>query len=215
MLLPRRRSDFVLGMSLAEIILLLLFCFFVANILEREASGGQDPNLEIIRLREENARLEARVQALERTVGDLQKYLREKQLLIEQLRKMVGGEGSDIRDFQKAITALKRGLPVCAADNTLLEVLARDATLTITVLTEPSALKAHLADKGMTLKQGETIRDPGEIQALLTRVWDFQVRSSSQCRFDYRLRYATPADYYLARRKVERYLYPEKIVQLQ
>lgn len=213
-MLPPRRGDLILGMSLAEVVLFLLFCFFVVEVLDREASGGQDPEALIAALREENVQLHERIAGLEKRLGELDRRLKERDLLLEELRRMTGAQGDDLPSFRRAITALKRGFPACAEDNTLVEVIARDGVLRVVVLTTGSKLAAYLADAGLAFQSGQELRSESEIDVFLRRVWSFETRRGEECRFDYRLRYRSASDYHSAREKIERYLYPERIARL-
>lgn len=212
---PTRRSDLVLGMSLAEVVLLLLFGFFIAEVVEREVSGGEDPNVTVAALREENARLRQNIAELEKKVEDLDTRFREREMFIKELIRMVGGtQGDDLPSIRRKIIGVKRGFPVCADQNTLVEVVARDGTLELVLLKEDATLAGHLAGKGLVLQRDQKLRSEREIDMFLQSVWEFENRTGEKCRFDYRLRYRSASDYHNARQKVERYLYPERIVQI-
>lgn len=205
-----RRGDFVVGMSLAEIVLLLLFTVFVFHALEAEVGGGQDPALEVARLKEENDNLKSKLGRLERELLDEQSKLRASQKLIEELRNIVGGEGLTGDELKRRVEALKRGKPKCQDDNLLIEVVAIRGGLDVTVLLEDLELGRALAGKGFRLQRGERIQGESRIDLFLRAVLEYETQKGRDCRFDYRLIYATAEDYLLVREKFERFLYLAK-----
>lgn len=209
-----RRSDFVLGMSLAELILLLLFAVFMAQVLRGEVLGGADPTLEIEKLREENAALRSRLASLEAKVQELERDVRAKDALIEQLRRMTGSQGSTLDDFKRALTTLKRGLPTCLENNTLVEASVKNRTMEVIILLDDAELRRFFEQHRLPLAKGMTLRENPEIDAFLAVVWRYETRKGQVCRFDYRMKYVTPEDYYLGRERLEKFFYPEKIVMV-
>lgn len=213
-LFEHSRNDFVLGMSLAEVILLLLFCFFLVYALERQGVGGQDAPVQIARLKEETEKLQKENKDLQLKQKELEQKLREAEGLIEQLRIMVGGKGTDLSDFKRAIIGLKRGFPTCLDENTLVEILVKNSVIHLTILVSDQTLERFLGGYGVHVKKGKTINNQTEIDVFLNILWKYENQKGKECRFDYRLRYATDQDYRLGREKFERYLYPERMVQV-
>jgi len=208
-----RRGDLVLGMSLAEIVLLLLFAFFIVEVAIRENLGGQDPRIAIAALQEENARLRQQLSELEKKADDLAKRLKESERLVQELAKIIGCKPEDPASCKRMVETLKRGHPACADNNTLVEVISRDGSLDLTLLTEDKDLSEYLTRSGLSVRHGQQIA-PNDVDAFLRQLWDFQNRPDKTCRFDYRLKYLSDGDYKRARQRFERYMYPEKQVEI-
>ena len=208
-----RRGDFVLAMSLAEVILLLVFSLFVAHVLGKESGGGQDPTIILTVLREENEELRKRILRLETTLTELQRELKSANELIEQLRRMVGAGGPNLESFREAIVALKRrGHPKCLQENTLIGVVSTNRIVEVVILGGDEAIR-ELRENEIQLQKGQTIKGGAQIDMLLNALWQYQNRPDKKCRFDYNLTFPTPEDYHLGREKFERFLYPGKMVE--
>lgn len=204
---PESRADFVLGMSLTEVILLLMFAVMLVYAAEKEQGGGQDPSLTVAALKAERDELRAKIAEAQATIKRLQEERRKQELLLEELKRMVGAPSAGAQDILERIAFLKRGYPVCQKNNTLIEVQMRQGRLLFKIIESPPATMP--GDAATPLVRGFETADPREIQPAIVRL--FQYEKSSKCRFDYRLIYTTDTDYRMAREKFERYFYPEKI----
>jgi len=198
-------DTFVVGMSLAEILLLLIFVLLLIG----SANTGGSVTLELEQLRQENDSLKARNTALEARVANLEEENAKQAAIINALAGMAGVPVERAEDVPGLVDALKRGFPVCATPNTLVEVAAANGSLTLTVLFELNDLPPP--SRTGSVRTGEIIADSFAVQSFLESVRRYGDRASRQCRFDYRLRYVTSEDYRFARETLEKYLYPRGI----
>jgi hypothetical protein len=209
-----RRGDFVIGMSLAEVVVLLLFTAFVFNVLQSEEGGGQDPSLDVATLRAENSALRRELDELHLTLSEVRKDLAEAGDLIEELRKMVGAEKPDRWEMKRRIMALKRGWPPCREDNFLVDATVRDLKMELAFAFVDDDLRGFLKQKGLHVNPGDAVRSESEINLLLAALWAYESQTGRECRFDYRLRYVSPHDYHLGRERLEKVLYPGKLIRI-
>jgi len=195
-------------MSLAEILLLFLFTFLVKQAADSSPKGPA----EVAALRQQVARLVQDSVQRSHRIRELEELVAEKSATIDALSRMAGTTITSPTDVPIAVNALKRGYRMCRQPNTLLEAVAQDQRLRLVVLLEEPALQALITTRGAHANRGDTLNAEGAIDVLLEAVRSYG--NSHQCRFDYRLRYATPEDYLLGREKLERYLYPEQRIQI-
>lgn len=191
------RSDWALGLSLVQVILLLFFASMLIYATENVEGRGQEPQTQ-------EANLEARLDAATEQNNDLAKRLGDITLFVDELKLMVGAKVPSKEGFQEAIESLKRGYSLCQKDdNTLIEASIQNGTETLQVIGEiPSDLEVKMA-------KGDQTSDIDEIVSFIQDVYQYE--KDRKCRFNYRLKYATDNDYRKAREGFEKYFYPEKI----
>src|SRR5437762_14385779 len=85
--MPRKRSDVVLSMTLAETFLLLLFLIWLSDVARN--AGEQAPTDPSI-LKIENVRLKAENERLQSESRTLQSEVRRLELIVEAFRKTIG-----------------------------------------------------------------------------------------------------------------------------
>lgn len=211
-----KRSDLVLGLSLAEAFLLLIF----AVLLVSAGTPGVDPNLEIRRLKDELAKLEGRLATLKAERDHLLAENEEQKLIIEQLKKMAGTLGyrpAELKDpekFKEFVEALRRGHPKCNRDDNLaIQVVADRGLISVTVLSD-QFLRELSSEIPSSLKP-RVLTALAAIDQFLHAVKQHEDAAAPPCRYDYRLYYRTSDDYHFAREKFERpYFYPERMIPL-
>ena len=208
---PKRASDFVIGMTMAEVFLLLLFLIWWAVAAERAAIAGTDGTISAALLAQQVAELTTRNERLNERVERLQTDL-------EALRVMYGADSASPDDINKAVQTrvrdARRGAPRCVDSNTLIEADVVDGitTVRLAVTADPMTL-ASLGDGTVTFRAGQEMQD-NDIDRFLARVAVFYA-AHHQCRFDYALTYRTDSDYRIARTTLEQYFYPtSRIVQV-
>jgi hypothetical protein len=196
------RSGFTLGLSLVEVMLLLLFAAITVHV--TDTVEGRQPVADAPRNLDLGS--QARLDAATEQNRDLEKQLNEMTLLMNEVKLMAGAKGATKDGFQEAIENLKRGYALCQKDsNTLIEASVQNGVETVHVIADiPSELKVSLG-------KGEQTSDLEEIVSFLQDVYQYEKDQS--CRFNYRLKYATDNDYRKAREVFERYFYPEKMTR--
>lgn len=187
-----------------EIFLLLIFATFIYFSKLSDTIGGEGDNLSIrvkallAKLDEaekENRRLNQRVTEAEQRIKELEEIL-------EALRNMTNSNKPP-----KKPGAL--GYPPCAKDNTLLKVEAHEGQINAVVIADEAALFAHVKETtGIELRQDGvvTIEHDELFHAIL------EYSKAHKCRYAYDMTWSMPQDYIL-RERLERYLYPGKLVK--
>src|SRR5689334_610540 len=117
---PQDSDHFVIGMSLAEIFLLLVFTVLLVAA-HREKTNGP---IEAERLRQEVRRLDSVMALLTHRVDTLEQSLDRKNAIIEALATISGVSIEAPEDIPGAIATLKRGAKACTNPNTLVLVRA-------------------------------------------------------------------------------------------
>jgi len=210
-----RRTDIVVGMTLAEVFLLLLIVGWYGSKLE---STSPEPGAPAVVPREKYDEAERlRLQA--------EKALAEKTRQYEQLDRILdwiaktAGLPTPIRDLDTAKTAIeniradaRRGRPACESDNVLLDVLADSGKVSAT-------MRRGFSTDMHVYSQGQRLDSAGQIDSILREVDQFYqgraVNGQSNCVFDFALVWRTDSDYRAAREKFEHHFYPERIRQLK
>jgi hypothetical protein len=200
------RSGWALGLSLVEVMLLLVFAAMMVYVTDNVEGGGQEPQKIVDEPKIQDTSLQASLDAATEKSKDLEKQLNEMTLLMNELKAMVGARGSTKEGFHEAIESLKRGYALCQKDNnTLIEASVQNGVETVRVIGDiPSDLE-------VSLLKGNQTSDLEQIVSLIHDVFEYEKDHS--CRFDYRLKYATDADYRKAREGYEKYFYPEKMIR--
>jgi hypothetical protein len=204
-------SDFVIGMTLAEIFLLLLFLIWWAVAAERAATAGPDGTVSAAVLAEQVRNLKVVNQGLNKRIEDLQTDL-------EAIRIMYGAASAKPTDVKRAvderISNARRGAPKCVEANTLIEADVVDgATIVRLVATADPTVLISIGNGDTTFRPGQVLAGD-EVRRFLAGIAVFYAHNQ-QCRFDYSLNYRTDTDYRLARTTLEQYFYPtSRLVQV-
>lgn len=194
------RSGWALGLSLVEVMLLLVFAAMMVYVTDTVEGRGQETQ-QIV-----DEPLQATLDAATEKSNHLEEQLNEMTLFVNEVKLMVGAKGSTKEGIQEAIDNLKRGYALCQKNsNTLIEVSVQNAVETIQVIGDiPSDLIVNLV-------KGDQTSDLDQIVPFLQDVYQYEKDQS--CRFNYRLKYATDNDYRKAREGYEKYFYPEKMIR--
>jgi hypothetical protein len=194
------RSGWALGLSLVEVMLLLVFAAMMVYVTDTVEGSGQETQ-QIV-----DEPLQARLDAATEKSNDLEEQLNEMTLFVNEVKLMVGAKGSTKEGIQEAIENLKRGYALCQKNsNTLIEASVQNGVETIQVIGDiPSDLRVNLV-------KGDQTSDLDQIVPFLQDVYQYEKDQS--CRFNYRLKYATDNDYRKAREGYEKYFYPEKMIR--
>jgi hypothetical protein len=200
------RSGWVLGLSLVEVMLLLVFAAMMVYVTDTVEGRGQDMQQIVDEPQHLDVGLQTRLDAATEKNNDLEKQLNEMTLFMNELTLMMGAKGSTKEGFQEAIESLKRGYALCQKNsNTLIEVSIQNGVEIVQVIGDiPSDLRANLV-------KGDQTSDLDQIVPFLQDVYQYEKDQS--CRFNYRLKYATDNDYRKGREGYEKYLYPEKMIR--
>ena len=200
------RSGWALGLSLVEVMLLLVFAAMMVYVTETVEGRGQEAQQIFGEPQRVDTHLQARLDAATEKNGDLEQHLSDMTQFVNELKIMVGAKGSTKEGFQEAIENLKRGYAFCQKNgNTLIEVSEQNGVETMQVIGDiPSDLRVNLA-------KGDQTSDLDQIVPFLQDVYEYEKDQS--CRFNYRLKYATDNDYRKAREGFEKYFYPEKMIR--
>ena len=193
------RSNWVFGLSLVQVILLLCFGAMIIYVTENVEGVEETQTPE--------ASLHARLDATAEKNTELERDLGDMTVLVDELKLMVGAKVASKEGFQEAIDNLKRGYSLCQKDNnTLLETSIQNGAETVQVIGDiPADLIAGLA-------KGDQTSDLDQIVSFIQDVYEYE--KDHKCRFNYRLKYATDNDYRKAREVYEKYFYPEKIIRI-
>ena len=215
------RSDLVIGMTLAEFFLLLLFVIWWYHA--KMARAGEEPlTVQLQVLQAENAALQIRVKSQEQRIAQLEAQLRDREARLEALRAMLGSTGTDTtsmreafnRQLQTAVDIVRRGAPKCLEKNTLLAASVRHGEVVVTILSADPGVLAQLRQYGAgDIQPGTVYREWWQISGVLRAVQRYYGHNP-ECRFDYRLSYNTAEDYKLGRTQFEGHFYPERLVEL-
>ena len=194
------RSGWALGLSLVEMMLLLVFAAMMVYVTDTVEGSGQETQQSV------DEPLQARLDAATEKSNDLEEQLNEMTLFVNEVKLMVGAKGSTKEGIEEAIESIKRGYALCQKNsNTLIEASVQNGVETIQVIGDiPSDLIVNLV-------KGDQTSDLDQIVPFLQDVYQYEKDQS--CRFNYRLKYATDNDYRKAREGYERYFYPEKLIR--
>lgn len=200
------RSDWVLGLSLIQVMLLLVFAVMIIYVADSVEGGGQESHQGVGETSTQHAGLQARSDAEAEKHTHLEEQLGDMTLLVDELKLMVGAKVPSREGFQEAIESLKRGYALCQKDsNTLIEASVQNGVEAVQVIGEiPS-------DLDVSLLKGDQTSDLDQIVSFVQDVYQYE--KDHKCRFNYRLKYATDNDYRKAREAYEKYFFPEKIMR--
>lgn len=197
------RSSWILGLSLVEVMLLLVFAGMLVYVTDIVEGRGQDTP----RIGDQpGTSLQARLDTVAQKNNDLEQELNELTLLVNDVKVLVGAKGSTKEGFQEAVENLKRGYAFCQkTGNTLIEASVQNGAEAIQVIGDIPP------DMRVSLGKGDQTSDLEEMITFLQDVYEYEKDQS--CRFNYRLKYATDNDYRKAREGFEKYFYPEKMIR--
>lgn len=200
------RSVWALGLSLVEVMLLLFFAATMVYVTDTGAGRAQDTQRSVEGPGDAEVGLQARLDAATEKNSHLEQQVNEMALMLNDLKVMVGAKGSTKEGFQEAVENLKRGYALCRKNgNTLIEASVQNGEETVAVIGEiPSDLEVRFT-------QGDQTSDLEDIVSFLQDVSQYE--KDRNCRFNYRLKYATDNDYKKGRAAFEKYFYPEKIIK--
>ena len=200
------RSGWAFGLSLVEVMLLLVFAALIVYVTDNMESRGQEPHQGVDVPNTLDAVLQARLDAATEKSDDLERQLNDMTLFVNELKLMVGAKVSTKEGFHEAIESLKRGYALCQKDNnTLIEASVQNGVETLQVIGDiPSDLIVNLV-------KGDQTSDFDQIVSFIQDVYQYEI--DHKCRFNYRLKYATDNDYRKAREGFEKYFYPEKMIR--
>jgi hypothetical protein len=204
-----RRSDLLIGMTLAELFLLLLFTVWYSIFVSGPTPG--DPKIlqiENERLTRENAKLRSDLTDCRKNLDDLNERLR------------WWREHYPDTPYLNSIEAVKsfcadvgRGKPRCqtGASNLLVEVLAVHKDVSLRLLTDAPQLADSLGSWGVShVKAGTVLSRTDDIERFLQGVRGYRLNDREgprECRFDYDLIYGDHEDYFYARERFEKFFY--------
>ncbi|MGE5839908.1 MAG: hypothetical protein ACM34H_08225 [Deltaproteobacteria bacterium] len=200
------RSSWALGLSLLEVMMLLVFAALILYVTDNVESRGQEPHQGVDVPKALDADLQAKLDAVTEKSDDLERRLNDMTLFVNELKLMVDARVSTKEGFREAIESLKRGYALCQKDNnTLIEATVQNGEETLQVIGDiPSDLVVNL-------EKGEETSDIDQIVSFMQDVYQYEI--DHKCRFNYRLKYATDNDYRKAREGFEKYFYPEKMIR--
>ena len=200
------RSGWAFGLSLVEVMLLLVFAALIVYVTDNVESRGQEPHQGVDVPKTLDAVLQARLDAATEKSDDLERQLNDMTLFVNELKLMVGAKVSTKEGFHEAIESLKRGYALCQKDNnTLIEATVQNGVETLQAIGDiPSDLVVNLV-------KGDQTSDIEQIVSFIQDVYQYEI--DHKCRFNYRLKYATDNDYRKAREGFEKYFYPEKMMR--
>ena len=200
------RSDWVLGLSLVQVMLLLVFAAMLIYVTENVEGRGQEFRHGIEEAKTQDGSVQVKLDAATAKNTGLEKQLDDMTGFVDELKLMVGAKASSKEGFREAVETLKRGYALCQKDeNTLIEARIHNGEESIQVIGDlPSDLIAGLA-------KGDQTSDLEQIVSFIQDVHEYE--KDHKCRFNYRLKYATDNDYRKARETYEKYFYPEKIMR--
>jgi hypothetical protein len=200
------RSGWAFGLSLVEVMLLLVFAVLIVYVTDNVEGRGQEPRQRVAEPKKPDAALHARLDAATEKSDALERQLNDTTLFVNELKLMVGAKVSTKEGFQEAVENLKRGYALCQKNNnTLIEASVLNGAESLQVIGEiPSDLIVNLA-------KGDQTSDLDQIVSFIQDVYQYE--KDHGCRFNYRLKYATDNDYRKAREGFEKYFYPEKMIR--
>ncbi len=200
------RSNWVFGLSLVQVFLLLFFAAMLIYVTQNVEVRGQESGPGAKGSHTADSSLQARLDAATEKNNELENELGDMTGLIDELKLMLGAKAPSKEGFREAIETLRRGYALCQKDdNTLIEATIQHGAENVQVIGEiPSDLVVNLA-------KGDGTSDLDQIVSFIQDVYEYE--KDHKCRFNYRLKYATDNDYRKAREGYEKYFYPERMIK--
>ncbi|HEU4501302.1 MAG TPA: hypothetical protein VFR82_06590, partial [Nitrospira sp.] len=161
------RSDWVFGLSLVQVILLLFFAATLIYVTQNVDVSGQEPPSGSGETNHQDISVQARLDAATKKNNALEQELGDMSGLVDELKFMVGAKVSSKEGFREAIETLKRGYALCQKDdNTLIEATIRQGAENVQVIGEiPSDLFVNLA-------KGDSTSDLDQIVSFIQDVYE-------------------------------------------
>jgi hypothetical protein len=208
------RTELIIGMTLAEMFLLILFVVWYSQGPTRGPDWERIAAERLLMIRQ----LSKEIQQQRAQVVELQKL---RKFWLEALGvnppASVGELETALRTPQgQALRQdLARGAPRCDQNNVLVEVSIRYGTIKLR-LKDASPLLQRWARSVRTdvPLAGDAVETPQAVASLLasvSRFYEYQSQLKQPCRFDYKLFWATDQDYRRGREQFEKYFYPAGI----
>jgi hypothetical protein len=202
-------SDLVIGMTLAEVFLLLLIVGWYGSRLESDQAGREVVTPAQVLAGERDLAVRERERQQQETEA-LRTRVRELEGVLDWLGQHLGVQ-APLRDTASArgaldgyATGMRRGKAACDPDNVLVHVTGDRESLTV-VLRKPFSVE------GTTFAAGQQLSGPQEIERLLGAVQRYYAQRRAAgpgCAFDFTLAWRTDRDYRVARKQFEPYFYP-------
>ena len=208
------RTDLIIGMTLAEVFLLILFVVWYSQ------GAGSGPDWKHI--------AELRQQQIEKLQSDLLQAkhdVAELERIRNWWRSNFGidppassAEFEAVRNTpagQKFKQELARGFPKCEDNNVLANVSMLNGVIRLDVSGSPTKLIEWSRGVGTKIpKPGDVLSDREAVDNFLqivARYYEHVRQVNQNCRFDYKLRYVTDRDYREGRETFEKLFYPATI----
>src|SRR5690349_20790917 len=139
------RSGWALGLSLVEVMLLLVFAAMMVYVTDTVEGRGQETQQIVDEPQQLDVGVQAKLDAATEKNNDLEQQLNEMTLFVNEVKLMVGAKGSTKEGFQEAIESLKRGYTLCQKNsNTLIEASVQNGVETMQVIGDiPSDLRVN------------------------------------------------------------------------
>lgn len=222
------KSSFAMGLSIAEVFLLLIFATFIYFGKLSESLGAPDRSLPV-RIAEIMVRLEKleyQNEALATQNDDLKSENDHLNDLLDEIINTMNleyspkmkdaikkGDSGAIRQFKDDLDdRLIRRVRLCAEENTLITVRANSSGSIATIASNAEKLFKYLDKKlGESFKVGHRI-DWENISPFLKAV--FQYETQENCRYFYNLEWERPEDF-LLNDQLEKYLYKGKSIRVE
>lgn len=206
------RTELVISMTLAETFLLLLFVVWFSVAKD---GGPDDPSVLKIMV----AELQKKVDSLNTELAEEKNKNQDLKERLDFWAKNFGmGIPGTMEEVRQLCREAGRGHPKCQENNVLVQVAVVRGQTKMEVVAKSAALAQFLAASGIsTPTVGTVTADPRAVETFLAGVSDFyKARSAAntECRFDYRLTYATKEDYFDGRELFEKYFYAARINQV-
>ena len=199
-------SDWRVGLSLIQVIVLLCFAALLLYVTDNGDVSGGEPRQNSTDANASDASLRASLDAATQRTQELEGTLGATTFLIEELALMTGANTPTKEGFQEAIDSLKRGYALCQKDdNILVEATIQHGAETLHVIGDVPS------DLALSLGKGDHTSDLEQIVSFIQDVYEYE--KDHKCRFNYRLKYATDNDYRKGRDGYEKYFYPEKLLR--
>ena len=163
------RSGWALGLSLVEVMLLLVFAALIVYVADNVEGSGQKPRQGVEEPKSPDPLLQARLDAATEKRDDLERQLNDMTLFVNELKLMVGAKVSTKEGFHEAIESLKRGYALCQKDNnTLIEANVQNGVETLQVIGDiPSDLIVNLV-------KGDQTSDLDQIVSFIQDVYQYE-----------------------------------------
>lgn len=212
---PSSRTDLLIGITLAELFLLVLFIVWYTQ------GAGMGGNWQ--KLAEER-----RLKLIEREakIAQLEASLKRSEELRRWWQQNYGidppANANELQDFLTGPAAailradIGRGYRRCSEQNLIIAAKVVDGNISVEVVGKAEPLSSGTAPRIPPI--GTRLTDSGSVTDLLSSIRSYyqQVESNGKpCRFDYRLAYGSKEDYFDGRQLFESLMYPAGVVSVK